>query len=171
MEHLVGLQGSKEQKQKVMKTRIEIKGENHNEVRAFANILLTLIENYPAEYDSIVRVDDSTSFNKLTATFVAYQADRTEVNVEELIDSAKDFAESEGKDYDGISINTVDDYCEEDEEFTSSYPDEIFHVEENVKTWDIYSNIFGDDEPAQTYRKCDYSLKEAIADYKENGIY
>ena len=154
-----------------MKTRIEIKGENHNEVRAFANILLTLIENNPAEYDSIVRVDDSTSFNNLTATFVAYQADRTEVDIKGLIAKAKETADSEEKEYDEISINTVDDYCEEDDEFDSSFPDEVFHVEENVKTWDIYSNIFGDDEPAQTYRKCDYSLKEAIADYKENGIY
>ena len=154
-----------------MKTRIEIKGENHNEVRAFANILLTLIENNPAEYDSIVRVDDSTSFNKLTATFVAYQADRTEVDIKGLIAKAKETADSEEKEYDEISINTIDDYCEEDDEFDSSFPDEVFYVEENVKTWDIYSNIFGDDEAAQTYRKCDYSLKEAIADYKENGIY
>ena len=154
-----------------MKTRIEIKGENHNEVRAFANILLTLIENNPAEYDSIVRVDDSTSFNKLTATFVAYQADRTEVDIKGLIAKAKETADSEEKEYDEISINTVDDYCEEDDEFDSSFPDEVFHVEETKTTWDIYSNIFGDDEAAQTYRKCDYSLKEAIADYKENGIY
>ena len=154
-----------------MKTRIEIKGENHNEVRAFANILLTLIENNPAEYDSIVRVDDSTSFNQLTATFVAYQADRTEVDIKGLIAKAKETADAEEKEYDEISINTIDDYCEEDEEFTSSYPDEIFHVEENVKTWDIFSSLFGDDEPAQTYRKCDYSLQEAIADYKKNGIY
>mgnify|MGYP003591849647 CR=1 FL=1 len=154
-----------------MKTRIEIKGENHNEVRAFANILLTLIENNPAEYDSIVRVDDSTSFNQLTATFVAYQADRTEVDIKGLIAKAKETADAEEKEYDEITINAIDDYCEEDDEFTSSYPDEVFHVEENVNTWDIYSNIFGDDEPAQTYRKCDYSLKEAIADYRENGIY
>ena len=154
-----------------MKTRIEIKGENHNEVRAFANILLTLIENNPAEYDSIVRVDDSTSFNQLTATFVAYQADRTEVDIKGLIAKAKETADAEEKEYDEIVINAIDDYCEEDDEFTSLYPDEVFHVEENVNTWDIYSNIFGDDEPAQTYRKCDYSLKEAIADYKENGIY
>ena len=153
-----------------MKTRIEIKGENHNEVREFANILLTLIENNPAEYDSIVRVDDSTSFNQLTATFVAYQADRTEVDIKGLITKAKEEADAEEKEYDEITINAIDDYCEEDEEFTSSYPDEIFHVEENVKTWDIFSSLFGDDEPAQTYRKCDYSLKEAIEDYKENGI-
>ena len=154
-----------------MKTRIEIKGENHNEVRAFANILLTLIESNPAEYDSIVRANDSTSFNQLTATFVAYQADRTEVDIKGLIAKAKETADSEEKEYDEISINTIDDYCEEDEEFTSSYPDEIFYVEETKTTWDIFSNLFGGDEPAQTYRKCDYSLKEAIAEYQENGIY
>ena len=61
-----------------MKTRIEIKGSN-NEVRAFANTMMTIIESSQAEYDSIVRADDYTSFNQLTATFVAYQADRTEV--------------------------------------------------------------------------------------------
>ena len=154
-----------------MKTRIEIKGENKNQVRAFANKLLTIIEQNPAQYDSIVRVDDSTSFNQLTATFVAYQADRTEVDIKGLIAKAKETADAEEKEYDEITINAIDDYCEEDDEFDSSFPDEIFYVEENVKTWDIYSSIFGDDEPAQTYRKCDYSLKEAIADYKENGIY
>ena len=154
-----------------MKTRIEIKGENKNQVRAFANTLLTLIESNPAEYDSIVRVDDSTSFNQLTATFVAYQADRTEVDIKGLIADAKKAADTEEKEYDEIVINAIDDYCEEDDEFTSSYPDEVFHVEENVNTWDIYSNIFGDDEPAQTYRKCDYSLEEAIKDYQINGIY
>ena len=153
-----------------MKTRIEIKGSS-KEVRAFANILMSIIESNPAEYDSIVRADDSTSFNQLTATFVAYQADRTEVDIKGLIAKAKKTADSEEKEYDEIVINTIDDYCEEDDEFTSSYPDEVFHIEENVKTWDVYSDIFGDDEPAQTYRKCDYSLKEAISDYKENGIY
>ena len=153
-----------------MKTRIEIKGSN-NEVRAFANTLMSVIERNPAEYDSIVRADDSTSFNQLTATFVAYQADRTEVDIKGLIAKAKEEADAEEKEYDEITINAIDDYCEDDDEFTSSFPEEIFHVEENVKTWDIYSDLFGDDEPAQTYRKCDYSLKEAIADYKENGIY
>ena len=154
-----------------MKTRIEIKGENHNEVRAFANILLTLIENNPAEYDSIVRVDDSTSFNQLTATFVAYQADRTEVDIKGLIAKAKETADAEEKEYDEISINTIDDYCEEDEEFTSSYPDEIFHVEETKTTWEIFSNIYGEENAAISYEKISYTEKEAIADYRENGIY
>ena len=94
-----------------MKTTIEIKG-NNKQVRAFANILLTLIENNPAEYDSIVRVDDSTSFNKLTATFVAYQTDRTEVDIKGLIAKAKEKADAEEKEYDEISINTIDDYCD-----------------------------------------------------------
>ena len=56
--------------------------------------------------------------------------------------------------------------------FTSSCcQGEKFHVEESLECWEIYSNIWGDDEPAQTYRKCDYSLEEAIADYTANGIY
>ena len=154
-----------------MKTRIEIKGENHNEVRAFANTMMTIIERNPAEYDSIVRVDDSTNFNKLTATFVAYQADRTGVDIKGLIAKAKEEADKEEKEYDEITINAIDDYCEEDDEFTSSYPGEIFHVEENVKTWDVYSSVFGDDKPATSYRKSDYSKEEAIKDYQINGIY
>ena len=154
-----------------MKTRIEIKGENHNEVRAFANILLTLIENNPAEYDSIVRVDDSTSFNQLTATFVAYQADRTEVDIKGLIAKAKETADAEEKEYDEITINAIDDYCEDTDEYVTRDENETFTIEESRNDWEIFSNVFGDDEPAQTYRKCDYSLKEAIADYKENGIY
>ena len=153
-----------------MKTTIEIKG-NNSQSRIFANRLMTVIENNPAKYDSVVRLEDKEKFNVISCNFVSYQTDRTEVDIKGLIAKAKETADAEEKEYDEISINTIDDYCEEDEEFTSSYPDEIFHVEENVKTWDIFSNLFGDDEPAQTYRKCDYSLKEAIADYKENGIY
>ena len=154
-----------------MKTRIEIKGENHNEVRAFANTMMTIIERNPAEYDSIVRVDDSTSFNQLTATFIAYQADRTGVDIKGLIAKAKEEADKEEKEYDEIVINTIDDYCEEDDEFTSSYPDEVFHIEENVKTWDVYSSVFGDDKPATTYEKRNWAHDEVIEDYKENGVY
>ena len=153
-----------------MKTRIEIKGSN-NEVRAFANIIMDICEKNPADYDSIVRLTDISNCNQMTAVFVAFQADRTEVDIKGLIAKAKETADTEEKEYDEIVINAIDDYCEEDDEFTSSYPDEVFHVEENVNTWDIYSNIFGGDEPAQTYRKCDYSLKEAIKDYQINGIY
>ena len=154
-----------------MKTRIEIKGENHNEVRAFANILLTLIESNPAEYDSIVRADDSTSFNQLTATFVAYQADRTEVDIKGLIAKAKEEADAEEKEYDEITINAIDDYCEDTDEYVTRDENETFTIEESRNDWEIFSNVFGDDEPARSYRKSDYSLKEAIADYKENGIY
>ena len=154
-----------------MKTRIEIKGENHNEVRAFANILLTLIENNPSEYDSIVRVDDSTSFNQLTATFVAYQADRTEVDIKGLIAKAKEEADAEEKEYDEITINAIDDYCEDTDEYVTRDENETFTIEESRNYWEIFSNIFGDDEPTKSYRKSDYSKEEAIKDYQINGIY
>ena len=154
-----------------MKTRIEIKGENKNQVRAFANKLLTIIEQNPAQYDSIIRAEDTTSFNKLTSTFVAYQADRTEVDIKGLIADAKKAADTEEKEYDDIVINAIDDYCEEDDEFTSSYPDEIFYVEETKTTWEIFSSIYGEGNAARSYEKISYTEKEAIADYKENGIY
>ena len=154
-----------------MKTRIEIKGENKKQVRAFANTLLTLIESNPAEYDSIVRVNDTTSFNKLAATFVAYQADRTEVNIKGLIAKAKETADSEEKEYDEITINTVDDYYEDDDEYESFRDGEKFHVEETKTTWEIFSNIYGEENAATSYEKISYTEKEAIADYRENGIY
>ena len=155
-----------------MKTRIEIKGENKNQVRAFANTLLTLIESNPAEYDSIVRVDDSTSFNQLTATFVAYQADRTEVDIKGLIAKAKEEADAEEKEYDEITINdAIDDYYEDTDEYVTRGENEAFTIEESRNDWEIFSNVFGDDEPARSYRKLDYSKEEAIKDYQINGIY
>ena len=154
-----------------MKTRIEIKGENKNQVRAFANKLLTIIEQNPAQYDSIIRADDSTSFNQLTATFVAYQADRTEVDIKGLIAKAKETADAEEKEYDEIVINAIDDYCEDTDEYVTRDENETFTIEESRNDWEIFSNVFGDDEPATTYRKSDYSKEEAIKDYQINGIY
>ena len=155
-----------------MKTRIEIKGENKNQVRAFANKLLTIIEQNPAQYDSIIRAEDTTSFNKLTSTFVAYQADRTEVDIKGLIAEAKKAADTEEKEYDEITINTVDDYYEDDDEYKSLYDGEKFHVEETKTTWEFFSNIYGEENAAISYyEKISYTEKEAIADYRENGIY
>ena len=153
-----------------MKTRIEIKGENKNQVRAFANKLLTIIEQNPAQYDSIIRAEDTTSFNKLTSTFVAYQADRTEVDIKGLIADAKKAADTEEKEYDEITINAIDDYCEDTDEYVTRDENETFTIEESRTDWEIFSNVFGDDEPATSYRKSDYSKEEAIADCIENGI-
>ena len=154
-----------------MKTRIEIKGENKNQVRAFANKLLTIIEQNPAQYDSIIRAEDTTSFNKLTSTFVAYQADRTEVDIKGLIAKAKEEADAEEKEYDEITINAIDDYCEDTDEYVTRDENETFTIEESRNDWEIFSNVFGDDEPATSYRKSDYSKEEAIKDYQINGIY
>ena len=154
-----------------MKTRIEIKGENKNQVRAFANKLLTIIEQNPAQYDSIIRAEDTTSFNKLTSTFVAYQADRTEVDIKGLIADAKKAADTEEKEYDEITINAIDDYCEDTDEYVTRDENETFTIEESRNYWEIFSNVFGDDKPATSYRKSDYSKEEAIKDYQINGIY
>ena len=154
-----------------MKTRIEIKGENKNQVRAFANKLLTIIEQNPAQYDSIIRAEDTTSFNKLTSTFVAYQADRTEVDIKGLIADAKKASTTEEKEYDEIVINAIDDYCEDTDEYVTRDENETFTIEESRNYWEIFSNVFGDDEPATSYRKSDYSKEEAIKDYQINGIY
>ena len=154
-----------------MKTRIEIKGENHNEVRAFANILLTLIENNPAEYDSIVRVDDSTSFNQLTATFVAYQADRTEVDIKGLIAKAKETADAEEKEYDEIFFGEEDNYEEENAIFHREPENEEFTIEESREYWEIYSNLFGDNQPAATYDKENWTYDEAVENYRKYGAF
>ena len=154
-----------------MKTRIEIKGENHNEVRAFANILLTLIESNPAEYDSIVRADDSTSFNQLTATFVAYQADRTEVDIKGLIAKAKEEADAEEKEYDEITINAIDDYCEDTDEYVTRDENETFTIEESRNDWEIYSNLFGNRKPATTYDKENWTYDEAVENYRKYGAF
>ena len=96
------------------------------------------------------------------------ETDRTEVDIKGLIAKAKT-ADAEEKEYDEISINTIDDYCEENEEFTSSYPDEIFTLRKR-KTWDIFSTLLGTMNPHK-FTESATLPKEAIADYKENGIY
>ena len=153
-----------------MKTTIEIKG-NNSQSRIFANCLMTVIENNPIRYDSVVRLEDKEKFNVISCNFISYQTDRNGVNVEELIDEAKDFAESEGKDYDEITIIPCEDYSEEDDEYKGLCDGEKFHVEETKTTWKIFSNIFGDDEPATTYDKKDWTYDEVVEDYKENGVY
>ena len=152
-----------------MKTTIEIKG-NNSQSRIFANCLMTVIENNPAKYDSVVRLEDKEKFNVISCNFISYQTDRNGVNVEELIDEAKDFAESEGKDYDEITIIPCEDYSEEDDEYKGLYDGEKFHVEETKTTWEIFSNIYGEENAAISYEKISYTEKEAIADCIENGI-
>jgi hypothetical protein len=56
-------------------------------------------------------------------------------------------------------------------EYVSNDGKETFTIEESNDCWKIYSSVFGDDEPATTYRKDDYTKEEAIKDYQKNGIY
>ena len=63
-----------------MKTTIEIKS-NNSQSRIFANCLMTVIENNPAKYDSVVRLEDKEKFNVISCNLVSYQTDRNGVNV------------------------------------------------------------------------------------------
>ena len=153
-----------------MKTTIEIKG-NNKQVREFANTMLSIIESNPAEYDSIVRADDSTSFNQLTATFVAYQADRCGKGTRTLVDEAKAAADADEIEYDEIYINFVDNYEEENTIFHREPENEEFTVEESREYWEVYSSLFGDSKPATTYDKENWTYDEAVENYRKNGAF
>ena len=60
-----------------MKTTIEIKG-NNSQSRIFANCLMTVIENNPAKYDSVVRLEDKEKFNVISCNFVRIRQTETE---------------------------------------------------------------------------------------------
>ena len=79
--------------------------------------------------------------------------------------------ETEEKEYDEITINAIDDYCEDTDEYVTRDENETFHVEESTDCWEIYSSVFGDEEAATTYRKDYYTKEEAIKDYQTTGIY
>lgn len=153
-----------------MKTRIEIKGDN-KQVKAFTNTVDEMLSKSDKHVGVRCLGTEYTRFNEAEGVIVALQPDRRGVDVRELLSDAKELADSKEVEYDALSFNIVDDWCEDTDEYTTTDESETFHVEESTDCWEIYSSVFGDDEPAQTYRKCDYSLKEAIADYKENGIY
>ena len=48
---------------------------------------------------------------------------------------------------------------------------ETFRVEESTDCWEIFSNVFGDDKPATTYDKENWTYDEAVENYRKNGIY
>lgn len=153
-----------------MKTRIEIKGDN-KQVKAFTNTVAEML----SKSDKYVGVrclgTEYTRFNEAEGVIVALQPDRRGVNVRELLSDAKELADSKEVEYDTLSFNIVDDWCEDTDEYTTTNESEIFHVEESTDCWEIYSSVFGDEEAATTYRKNDYTKEEAIKDYKENIIF
>ena len=153
-----------------MKTRIEIKGDN-KQVKAFTNT----VDEMLSKSDKYVGVrclgTKYTRFNEAEGVIVALQPDRRGVDVRELLSDAKELADSKEVEYDALSFNIVDDWCEDTDEYTTTDESETFHVEESTDCWEIYSSVFGDEEAATTYRKDDYTKEEAIKDYQTTGIY
>ena len=155
-----------------MKTTITVSGDSQ-EAKRMTTALSMAQDKHLMEFPT-AGYEMKSSYGRAYGVYTFYQTDRFgKFDASDLIDYAKEIADTNDWEYDQVDFR-IEEEWEADGDFHSrenGNDTEEFSVEENVNTWDIYSNIFGDDEPAQTYRKCDYSLKEAIADYKENGIY
>jgi hypothetical protein len=151
-----------------MKTVITLKG-NNKQVREFASVVANIIENNPADYSNVITGEpEYTKFYEVIRSFVVLQPDRCGKGAKALISEAKAEADAKEIEYDEITINAIDDYCEDTDEYKSLH--DKFHVEETKTTWEIFSNIFGEENAAISYEKISYTKKEAIADYRKNGI-
>ena len=155
-----------------MKTTITVSGDSQ-EAKRMTTALSMAQDKHLMEFPT-AGYEMKSSYGRAYGVYTFYQTDRFgKFDASDLIDYAKEIADTNDWEYDQVDFR-IEEEWEADGDFHSrenGNDTEEFSVEENVNTWDIYSNIFGDDEPAQTYRKCDYSRREAIADYKENGIY
>ena len=155
-----------------MKTTITVSGDSQ-EAKRMTTALSMAQDKHLMEFPT-AGYEMKSSYGRAYGVYTFYQTDRFgKFDASDLIDYAKEIADTNDWEYDQVDFK-IEEEWEADGDFHSrenGNDTEEFSVEENVNTWDIYSNIFGDDEPAQTYRKCDYSLKEAIADYKENGAF
>jgi hypothetical protein len=151
-----------------MKTTITVSGDSQEAKRMVTALAMAqdkhIIEFPTADYET------KSSYG----VYTFYQTDRFgKFDASDLIDYAKEIADTNDWSYDQVDFKIGEEW-EADGDFhyrENGNDTEEFSVEETPRNWEVYSSLFGDDEPAQTYRKCDYSLKEAIADYKENGMY
>ena len=154
-----------------MKTVITLKG-NNKQVREFANEIEKVIENNPADYSNvIVGEPEYTSFYEVIRSFVALQPDRCGKGTRTLVDEAKAAADADEVEYDEIYINFVDNYEEENAIFHREPENEKFTIEESREYWEIYSNLFGDNQPATTYDKENWTYDEAVENYRKNGAF
>ena len=155
-----------------MKTTITVSGDSQ-EAKRMTTVLAMAQDKHLMEFPT-ADYEMKSSYGRAYGVYTFYQTDRFgKFDASDLIDYAKEIADTNDWEYDQVDFR-IEEEWEADGDFHSrenGNDTEEFSVEENVNTWDIYSNIYGDDEPAQTYRKCDYSLKEAIGDYGGNGIF
>ena len=154
-----------------MKTVITLKG-NNKQIRAFANIMLSIIESNPADYSNVIAGElEYNLFYGFTRSFVALQPDRCGKGTRTLVDEAKAAADAGEIEYDEIYIDFVDNYEEENTIFHREPENEEFTVEESREYWEVYSSLFGDSKPATTYDKENWTYDEAVENYRKNGAF
>ena len=154
-----------------MKTVITLKG-NNKPVREFASVVANIIENNPADYSNVIPGEpEYTNFYEVIRSFVVLQPDRCGKGTRTLVDEAKAAADADEVEYDEIYINFVDNYEEENAIFHREPENEEFTIEESREYWEIYSNLFGDNQPALTYDKENWTYDEAVENYRKNGSF
>ena len=154
-----------------MKTVITLKG-NNKQTREFANTMMTIIENNPADYSNVIagELEYDLSYG-FTRSFVALQPDRCRKGTRTLVDEAKAAADADEIEYDEIYIDFVDNYEEENTIFHREPENEEFTVEESREYWEVYSSLFGDSKPATTYDKENWTYDEAVENYRKYGAF
>ena len=154
-----------------MKTVITLKG-NNKQVREFANEIEKIRENNPADYSNVIagELEYDLSYGFIRS-FVALQPDRCGKGAKALISEAKAEADAKEIEYDEIFFGEEDNYEEENAIFHREPENEEFTVEESREYWEIYSNLFGDSQPATTYDKENWTYDEAVDNYRKNGAF
>ena len=154
-----------------MKTVITLKG-NNKQVREFANIIENIIENNPADYSNVITGEpEYTNFYEVIRSFVILQPDRCGKGAKALISEAKAEADAKEIEYDEIFFGEEDNYEEENAIFHREPENEDFTIEESREYWEVYSNLFGDNQPAITYDKENWTYDEAVENYRKNGSF
>ena len=155
-----------------MKTTITVSGDSHEVKRMTAVLAMAQdkhLMDFPAADYKLFSL-----YGRAVGVYTFYQTDRFgKFDASDLIDYAKEIADTNEWEYDQVDFK-IEEEREADGDFHSrenGNDTEEFSVEETPRTWEVYSSLFGDDKPATTYDKRDYSLEEVIKDYKENGIY
>ena len=155
-----------------MKTTITVSGDSQ-EAKRMTTALSMAQDKHLMEFPT-AGYEMKSSYGRAYGVYTFYQTDRFgKFDASDLIDYAKEIADTNDWEYDQVDFK-IEEEWEADGDFHSrenGNDTEEFSVEENVNTWDIYSNIFGDDEPDTTYDKENWTYDEVIEDYTENGIY
>ena len=94
-----------------------------------------------------------------------------EFNEDYPFDLASSFPDYQSPLDTNILLDVPSNSSEEDDEYKSLQDGEKFHVEETKTTWEIFSNIYGEENAAISYEKISYTKEEAIKDYQINEIY